>query len=273
MIPTARNIFLSATTPREEDEKRFFSAIRTRTGVFKTTSAARMRDLNMLLASHCEERSISSFTLLDVAASSGVSTVDLFNDLAERGITARVTATDILIDGKIVRVAPGYHALLDKSGRVLQHDIIGIAVRPYYSRNPAHNLATALANALHRALSLAGAPTLVEEVKLVSQAGTGVSFLEDDLFEDNPQLNGQFDVIRAANVLNRSYFDSDLIERAIVNLTRKLKGEGSVLVVNRTLENGSNHGSLFELTKTGQYIVLGRLGHGSEVEDIVVSVK
>jgi hypothetical protein len=271
VTPTARSIFLSSAAPCTENESRFFAAIRTSDGVFKTTDRQRMGDLNSSLASWCKTRGMISIDLLDVAASSGVSTSDLHQDLLERGIQARVTAADILIDGRLLRLFPGCYALVDIRNKVLQHDLFGIAIRPYYSNKLTHYLVSLCANLIHRVLSSATAPFLVKCVKLVSRSAENIRFVQDDLFENNDQLNGCFNIVRAANILNEGYFERDRIQIAVRNLTRRLKGAGSLLIVNRTLEDGTNHGSVFELTEEGAYHVVCRVGTGSEVEDCVLS--
>jgi len=42
-----------------------------------------------------------------------------------------------------------------------------------------------------------------------------------------------------------------------------------VLAVCRTDSNGSNHGSLWRLQADGSLELLGRVGRGSEIEDLV----
>ncbi len=271
MTPTARSIFHSPS-PGAEAERRFFAAIRTPDGVLKTTDRQRMGDLNAELATWCRDRGLSSVDILDVAASSGVSSADLRADLQSHAVQADITATDILMDGALMRVGPGCYALVDDKGRVLQHDLFGLAIRPYYSGNPPHDLVSFAANQIHRVLAALRAPVMVRQIKLVSQAGEGIRFLQDDLFADSPELNGRFDVVRAANVLNLVYFDRDRICAAVRNLTRRLKGPGALLVVNRTDEAGVNNGSLFELGAAGSYRVAARIGAGSEVEDVVLSL-
>jgi hypothetical protein len=231
-----------------------------------------MSDLNFSLVSWCERKELISVDVLDVAASSGISTSDLRHDLLERGIQARVAATDILMFGKILRFAPGCYALVDQENNVLQHDFFGVAIRPYYSHKPSADFVTLCANLAHRLLAYVTGPVLVENVKFVSPSAQNIQFVHDNLFKNNADLNSCFDVVRAANILNHGYFEKDRIRAAVRNLTRRLKGGGSLFIVNRTLEDGTNHGSFFELSDEGTYQVVSRIVTGSEIEEIVLSL-
>ena len=88
----------------------------------------------------------------------------------------------------------------------------------------------------------------------------------------NPtQYLRRFDVIRAANILNRCYFNRDQLRCAVANLKERLSGPGSRLIVNRTLtEDGSNHATMFRLTEARHFDAEVRLGQGSEIEDVVL---
>jgi len=100
-----------------------------------------------------------------------------------------------------------------------------------------------------------------------------IELLDDDITQPTPpQLRGRFEVIRAANILNRGYFSIHQLREAVRNLRDRLAGPGTFLIIVRTDETGSNHGSVLRLGHTGSFEVLTRVGRGSEIEDIVLSI-
>jgi hypothetical protein len=50
------------------------------------------------------------------------------------------------------------------------------------------------------------------------------------------------------------------------------RGPGSLLVLNRTHEDGTNHGSILQLQATGKLALLERVGNGSEIEALALAV-
>jgi len=74
-------------------------------------------------------------------------------------------------------------------------------------------------------------------------------------------------VIRAANILNVSYFSESILRRMISNLKMRLSKHG-LLIVCRTKADRSNHGTIFQL-QGDSFTALGRIGDGSEVEHLV----
>ena len=98
-----------------------------------------------------------------------------------------------------------------------------------------------------------------------------IELLDDDITQPAPHLRGRFEVVRAANILNRGYFSIHQLREAVRSLRGRLAGPGTFLIIVRTDETGSNHGSVFRLDDKGSFEMLARLGRGSEIEDIVLS--
>ena len=48
-------------------------------------------------------------------------------------------------------------------------------------------------------------------------------------------------------------------------------GAGSFLIVNRTHADGSNNGTIFQLSEANKFEIVARMRDGSEIEDIVLS--
>src|SRR5262249_34847844 len=101
-----------------------------------------------------------------------------------------------------------------------------------------------------------------------------IELLDDDITAPTPpSLRGRFEVIRAANILNQSYFSTQQLREAVRHLRDRLVGPGAFLLIVRT-EKGTdnNHGSLFCLDDHGSFEVRARIGRGSELEDLVLSI-
>jgi hypothetical protein len=77
--------------------------------------------------------------------------------------------------------------------------------------------------------------------------------------------------VRAANILNRAYFDAATLERMLTNLRGRLRPDG-LLIVCRTSDAGINNASVFTLEEDGSFRTLATLNEGSEVAGIVTSM-
>lgn len=255
---TARRVLLGrADDVGADEETAFFKTIRTGDGVWKTTAARRMDDVNSLFAALY--RGPRSPAIMDVGASSGISTLEWREDLVARGYRPKMTATDILVDGVLHRIGPAHYVLTDRTGRVLHAERDGRVFAP-------EECACLQPLRIGRLAALRGG------VKLISPRARGkIRFLEDDMFAPNRKaFLGRFDVVRAANVLNLGYFPEEKLRAAVLNLKPRLRGKGAMFIVNRTLADGANHASFFALDAGGRFCVVGRVGDGSEVERIVL---
>jgi hypothetical protein len=94
-----------------------------------------------------------------------------------------------------------------------------------------------------------------------------IELVEDDIFVARPELRGRFHAVRAANILNEGYFDDAQLCAAVAALRERLR-PGGLLVVCRTHEDGSNHGSFFRADREG-WTVVERIGGGSEIERLI----
>jgi hypothetical protein len=270
VTPTASRFFdAPASAISAADEARFFSAIRLANGTFKTTAAGRMRDLDALLARCAHDHRLLAPAVLDVAVSSGVTTAELGRALADAGLRPAITATDLAIEARLVEVARGVRVLQDSAGRDLQYDIAGVPIRPW-ARRLDYVTGYRLLSMLARRLCRNNKDSPARSVQLISRRiddRSGISFVEDDLMRPNPQFERRFDIVRAANVLNRDYFEHTTLSAMISNLIAYLRGPGALLVLNRTHLDGSNQGSICRLEPSGAMALLARIGRGSEVEE------
>jgi hypothetical protein len=97
-----------------------------------------------------------------------------------------------------------------------------------------------------------------------------IKAIEDDILCDR-RYSQFFHVIRAANILNHCYFDPDTLEKMLANLRERLR-PGGLLVVCRTVPEGTNHGSVFRLGDDGRFLRVADLNDGSEIADLVLDL-
>jgi hypothetical protein len=249
-----------------------------RNGTFKSTQASRFEDTESAFARAVRGRESVLRAVLDVGASSGATTTDLSACLRKLGVSASITATDLYVDAHIVTVAPHVRILTDSAGWILQYDVAGTAVRPWIRRMDYLTLAF-----LPRVVARLGlshvVPKMVSRgasrsVKLVSPQLSRlehVSIIENDIMRYAPAFARRFDFIRAANILNTSYFSWDQLRLALVNIRSYLREPGALLLVARSDRAEATAGTLFELARDNTFRVLERVGNGSEIEDLVLT--
>src|SRR5271157_2641182 len=95
--PTTQEVFLNdlPVCPEQDAlEAQFFQRVLLPNGTFKTTSPNRLDDLNRFVLPYLQEIAERPLKIMDIAASSGVSTLEWYDSLKSQGIDCDVTATD-----------------------------------------------------------------------------------------------------------------------------------------------------------------------------------
>ena len=276
--PTARSVLLNAEIQSLDDdtadalERQFFNQLVLSNGTLKTTFANRLTDMDEMCTRQLADAG-KPVTVLDVGVSSGVTTHEWSRSMAEAGIEFSLDAFDLCVDASILSAGDNFHVLRDSSGRPLQFEVFGRAVEntlgESWSRRIRRLVPVLALRAAHSLVSRNGG-LRSEDVQLVTRylrRGGPVRVFEYDL-QNVDRLERDYTIIRAANILNLAYFDVSFIETCVRKLKGKLE-DGGYLCVVRTHSDGSNHGSL--VRRTGEeYSVVGRVGDGSEIENIVV---
>lgn len=279
MIPTATHFYtLESKDVTSELDDAFFSALKFSSGIFKRTYNGRFAKLDREIVSILRNEGTGLREVLDVGASSGITTLEFATALKALGNDIKTTGTDVVLDAFIVDGLPGCRALVDHEGFVLQHDIFGVAVRPWRRRldyltgmvllRPLINKVLA-----PRALSAMMAGTNVRPVELVSrrlEADEDVDVICDDLRENRDDFRRRFDFIRVGNVLNIDYFDPPDRKIIAANISSYLDPVGSWLLVLRSDAQGRHNGTLFRYSEAEGFRVHKRFGKGSEVEDLIL---
>jgi hypothetical protein len=290
MPPTTRAVFSRPPLPsphQEALEFEFFRRVVLPNGTFKTTTSNRLNDLNQALLPFLAGIPERPIRIIDVAISSGVSTLEWYDYLASQQIPCDITGTDLTIHASLVTFASQLALLIDPKRNILHMDILGRGARP--SPTGSHALVTGLMRILLRGAMLFERPLpplqghvcesakgrflRCEPVTLLTRRFVprdSLHLLEEDLLSaDHPEFKGAFHVVRAANVLNRAYFSEAQLLRIIDNLKDRMK-ENGLLVVCRTDDNGVNHATICQRI-AGEFSLLHRLGNGSEIEDLLIT--
>lgn len=276
-VPTAREFFFSPPPlddhAREQRHRAFFHALRLRNGTNKTTYARRLDSVNAVV-----NRALPAhrpLDIMDVGVSSGISTMEWMDDLDGAGVEYQMTAGDVCVNAYLLAPADWLHILVDRDGYPLQFDICGRAL-PYPPGLRRSLLLPPLPLLMHACrwvlprvaatrLKDKGTPVRLVDPQLQARAA---AIVEDDLLAPHAFERG-FDVVRAANVLNRCYFSDEMLRVMTTNLRRRLKRHG-ILVVCRTDEHDINHGTVFVSNGSPRLEVLCRIGAGSELERLVL---
>lgn len=259
-----------------EMEAQFFASLRLPNGTFKTTVRQRFPELNRRIIELVRNGEITAKNTLDIAVSSGISTLELYQDLCAVGYKNHIVATDLVVDAYIVRLFPRCFALLDQTGAELRFDLLEKAVgRRDAIRDRVVN--AALRYRTRMVVKNGWGASNARHVQLVVAAlrrHPDVVVQQDDITIFNRSFERAFTFVRAANILNRGYFSERDLRTILGNIKRYMVPKGHLLVVRTVSGNagghGINHGTLFSVGGTGECAVVERFGDGSEIEDIVL---
>jgi hypothetical protein len=177
--------------------------------------------------------------------------------------------------------------LVDRRGRVLQYDVGGrVLIVPLRKRLvPKYIWAVLLMQVYAKFL----APTLRHAPRAAAGSRWGaqwrplqlvspslrnrkhIEIIEDDILVDRG-YDRRFHVLRAANILNRGYFDERVLRAMLVNLRERLR-DGGLLVICRTSKHGDvNNATLFRLDPERRLRPIARLNAGSEIETLALDL-
>ncbi|MGH6877434.1 MAG: hypothetical protein ACREHV_08665 [Rhizomicrobium sp.] len=293
LVELPRRISSGEPIDLEPIEREFFDRLKVGNRTYKTTSKFRLDDVDRVFSSLLGAAEGRRLNILDVAASSGVSSLRWLDSLRTDGFVPSMTVSDITAIAFLVTATPWFRVLVDRDNRPLEFEIFSRTIRGHVKKVDVVSggfLSILAARALYRSIGLmtptmiAGNPdrlarpavtsSRVMKVLLVSnevRRCPGISVTEDDITGGRSgEMTGTFDVIRAANILQTVYFNETRIRSALATLKKRLRGDGAWLIVCRTNNNGVNHASIFRI-ENGWFVVRARVGAGSEIESLVLS--
>lgn len=292
LVATARKMLLSTPLPdplrQAAAEEAFFSSLLLKNGTYKYTYSRRLDHLNEIVNSLLPLA--RPLKLMDVAVSSGISTLEWMRSLDRAGIEYDMVASDLTLYGQLISIGKRLHVLTDSSGYPLQFEVAGRAIpNPPGGRNtlryflPLMIIKTTLACVGH---SLREGCSRINEGESVKRRGVNcrrvslvtrglresarLRLVEEDILANNESVR-DLHALRAANILNKSYFDNDTLLSMLVNLRSRLAKSG-LLIVCRTDDSSANNGTVFKLNDAGNFEVLERIGEGSEIEELALSL-
>jgi hypothetical protein len=263
-----------------EVERAFFAGLLLRNGIYKTTEAHRMDELLPLVVQHARTLPGPTLRVLDVACSSGVTTVELHRALMDAGLSAETTGTDLTMNADYVVREDGAAMLFDSTGRLLQVEL-GEWASPWRWRPRDRVYRPALVARARRLLSrdralflrarqeaVAGLEST--RIALLSSQATrsaDVRFREEDILA--PAVEEKFSIIRVANLLNPDYFAPDILRRMLDALRGRLVEGGLLLIVRSKGAPPVHDGTLFRWSGD-RFESIVQVGAGSEIAPLLV---
>lgn len=283
MALTATKFFLDEDRQlTAEDEEEFFRSLKVRNTNSKQTRLGRLDALNDAAIALIRMKKWGAFNALDIGISSGVTTFEFNERLKAAGLFPSMTATDLSFTAFLVDAAPECRVLVDASGDILQFDLLGQAIRPWRRRLDFVNGMLFVKAGLHKLYAdkakrmQADCGDRARQIQLLNPrlaAARDITILEDDILKPNASFHGKFQFVRAANILNREYFDRETITGALLNLGSYLCGPGAMLLVGRTNDSRGHDASFYELDERGaRFNEINRIGRGSELDDLIRSL-
>lgn len=271
-------------------EDAFFTSLRTASGSWKTTRRHRLDRINDMFFEVLAPAAASPLLVMDIGISSGVTTIEWLVEFERRGFRVKMIGTDVSMTTYIVTLGRNLRVLVEPNGSILQLELFGRGIRLWCGWRDYFNgsfaVRRALARLAKRRLARLGIHFPINRVplgplelvisgpyRLVTpqlRARADVVLADDNILAATPpEYAGVADVIRAANVLQHSYFSDEQIRAAVRNIRARCRGEGSLVVICRE-KDGILEGSILRTTGAG-FCVERRLGAGSEVESYFVN--
>ena len=250
-------------------------------GAFKWTESRRFEEFDAAVVGLVRERfdRPRPFSVHDVGASDGRTSVDFFRSLAGiEGLTPEFVASDLAPELKVLQEGSVKLVLDPETGSLLQ------VIRPPFVFNmrkresvllyPGNRLAWAFLarRRVRRMLASSNIRLLGKSIWLLAPVCLQLiaedprfTFRRHDVFERD---RARRDLVRAMNILNRSYFRDDELLRVIDNVYRSLR-TGGLLVTGSNQSAGSQvDGTVYERSEAG-FRSIWTSGRGSQVDDLI----
>lgn len=238
-------------------------------GTFKTTEKGRLTELDALVLPFLREKN-NTLHILDVGASSGTTSYELLKALETVGKRVELTVSDLFLFGQERKLIPLVHVLEEKNGRPLAFRLGPVYFVSHISKRD-WITGGAVAKLFFAGVAKSQASKYSpRSVPLVSFGLIGretVHLEERDLFSAHSDSAVSYDFIRAANVLNLSYFPKEKIKKGFKNLLDSLQ-EGGLLLIARTVKDHQHAATLFQ-KEAGRWKIKARLGRGWEGEALL----
>jgi hypothetical protein len=278
---------------------RIIERVRLPNGIWKQTGSGRLRDVDatlvMLLEStHAPQKPVS---VLDLAVSTGVTSVELYEMLRER-FAVDFVASDFFADLFAVRPTHRRWAIvMDGAGAVLQH-VIGPFVLPgQIAESAAYPVNRVLKRVSNDWFAPRARATLAQvhtgELSYFTPVPVGemevmrlplLSYRCLDLIEHDPRfrfvpldilrpLGRRAFVVRAMNIITPDHFDPPTAKTALLNCAHAVE-PGGILITGRSNDTvaGREHVTFYRVAN-GRLTPLARLHGGCELESVATELR
>jgi len=263
-------------------EDAFYRSIRTSNGSWKATEHNRLDGMNEVFFRSASHKLPPRPVVMDIGVSSGISTFEWLLEFERRAIPVDAIASDRTLVVYLADLGFGLRAVLERSGHILQVEAANIGFRVWCGKRDYLTGSFVFRRALDlfararltRAqlplpISAASASRVISgpHVLICPQlrGRQNVVIEEDDILQPpTPARSKAADVIRLANIMQRTYFSDDQLRTIAENVRARCRGDGAFVVLcrNRGL---SLEGSILRASSSG-FVILDRLGPGSEAE-------
>lgn len=257
----------------DEWEADLFTRLRMSNGTAKMTFANRMPELDAYTTKQAKKFG-EPVQIQDVGISSGISTYEWFQSLAQSKRAFNLVGGDAFIEARYGSyLNKNINILCEPNGFLLEADFFGLNVSSAQKKY-GYIWFFWFFPIIDFIFRWRGKKIVqnYEEVQLVSQHLSNhhnIKTVKDDVLADNPFYDNQFHIIRAANIINLSYFNDEQIKRIILNLKKRLQNNG-LLIINRTNYENKNNGNVYQL-QDDKLVSIHQFGEGSEVNDFVLA--
>jgi len=235
----------------------------TGSAISRLTKKGRLTDLD----NYVQEYISPGSTILDVAISTGVTSVDLYNHLTLLGCQFNMEVSDPY--SRISRQGAILKSYRNEFGSLFCHTLGPIVFSAklkhkwFFSKYGGYILD-------HFVYKCSGEQETVlliddELQKLLTQHK--IAWVNLDIFV-NPALK-QYNFVRMMNLLNVDLFDNDHIKVALGNVFSSLI-DGGILLAGRTNLQGINHATFFR-KNSNKFVKVKAINRGSELEPIILA--
>lgn len=264
-----RLFVLEEETLAQDIERKIFRLITLPNGTTKSTSSGRLDSLNEFSLPFLKK--IPSAVIKDIAVSSGICSVEWADQLRKNNCEATITATDLFARANLVIYSPKLAVLTDTFYNPLLIEYRNSFYRTSFPTGSLRHYWGKLASRLIK-ICTPNASKKSKPIMLLSLAfkkSGAIGFIEEDITSKAEKNEMEkYDVIRAANILNKVYFSENKLKEIIENIACQIK-KGGLLIVGKTDSNGVNHAQVYTKTTNG-FASVGKLNNGAEVDSFVV---
>lgn len=239
-------------------------------GTYKKTKPNRLKQTEFELLALLAEIADKPIMLLDLGASDGVTTLELSKALEKQGLlNFKIVLGDVSLALKRKSFGLFTEYLSENNEPVLvKCGILGLELSKH--RHEQNYSVSRLAksylklNFLRQRMKQNGEVSLLSPFVLKSDK---IAAEYINCLEQQTKFTEKFNAVRAANVLNLSYFPNEQLIAAVSNINQMLKNKG-VLLISRNENEESENGSVW-IKLDGKLVWHKDFGQGSEIKNLV----